>query len=148
MNPPLEKLHDFYQPSPPSWRPQTIGWYVVFAIVFLLLLWLAAHLIRRWIADRYRREALRELVFTRPEHLSELLKRTALSAWPREKVAALSGEDWLRFLDGSAQSDLFQSAPANRLEEVALNPIPVSSEEEAALRDAAATWIRSHRVQT
>ena len=92
MTAPLDKLHDFYQPPPPSWRPQTIGWYVVFAIAALLLLWLVVHLMRRWIANRYRREAMRELVSANPEQLSELLKRTALSAWPREKVAALSGE--------------------------------------------------------
>jgi hypothetical protein len=74
MTAPLDKLHDFYQPSPPSWRPQTIGWYVVFAIAALLLLWLVIHLVRRWIANRYRREAMRELAHARPEQLSALLK--------------------------------------------------------------------------
>jgi Domain of unknown function (DUF4381) len=147
MRVPLDKLNDFYQPPPPSWRPQTVGWYVVFAIATILLLWLAVHLIRRWIADRYRRAAIRELASARPEHLSELLKRTALSAWPREKVAALSGEAWLKFLDDSAGGDTFQRAPANLLEDLALNPAPLSHEDEAALRDAAATWIRRHHVQ-
>jgi hypothetical protein len=146
MTAPLDKLHDFYQPPPPSWMPQTIGWYVVFAIAALLLAWLVVHVLRRWIADRYRREALRELVSTNPEHLSELLKRTALSAWPREKVAALSGEAWLTFLDDSSCSDVFQYAPANRLEELALSPAPLSSEDEAALRRAAATWINQHKT--
>jgi len=145
MTAPLDKLHDFYQPPPPSWRPQTIGWYAVFAIAALLLLWLAVHLIRRWIADRYRREALHELAQARPEQLSELLKRTALSLWPREKVASLSGDAWLKFLDGSARNDLFQSAPASLLEEIALRPVSLSSEDESAVRKAAATWIRKHR---
>jgi hypothetical protein len=145
MTAPLDKLHDFYQPALPSWRPQTIGWYVVFGIAALLLLWLAVHIIRRWLADRYRREALRELAQTRPEELSELLKRTALSLWPREAVASLSGEAWLRFLDESARSELFQSAPASLLEEIALRPVSLSSEDESALRNAAALWIRKHR---
>jgi hypothetical protein len=145
MTAPLHKLHDFYQPPPPSWRPQTIGWYVIFAIAALLLLWLVVHIVRRWIADRYRREAIRELALARPEHLSELLKRTALFAWPREEVAALSGEDWLKFLGDSAQSAPFASAPANRIEDLALNPVPLSREDEATLRNAAQTWIQRHR---
>jgi hypothetical protein len=57
MRAPLDNLHDFYQPPPPSWRPQTIGWFVVFAIAALLVLWLVVHLFRRWRANRYRREA-------------------------------------------------------------------------------------------
>lgn len=145
MSSPLDRLHDFYQPPPPSWRPQTVGWYVVFAILSALLLWLLVHLVRRRLADRYRREALRELAVVKPEHLSELLKRTALSAWPREEVAALSGEEWLKFLDNSAQSNLFESAPANRIEQLALEPAPLTREDEAALRVAAQTWIRRHR---
>jgi Domain of unknown function (DUF4381) len=147
MTAPLDQLHDFYQPPPPSWRPQTIGWYVVFGVVAILLLWFVVHLVRRWFANRYRREALRELLLARPEEISELLKRTALSTFPREQVAALSGEGWLRFLDESAKSDLFASAPANRLEELAYRTGTLSSEDEAALRHAAGTWIRSHRVQ-
>jgi hypothetical protein len=145
MTAPLDKLHDFYQPPPPSWRPQTIGWYVVFAIAALLLLWLAVYLIRQWLANRYRREALHELAQAKPEQFSELLKRTALSLWPREKVASLSGDAWLKFLDNSARSDLFQSAPASLLEEIALRPISLSTEEESALRKAVATWIGKHR---
>ncbi|HEY6412156.1 MAG TPA: DUF4381 domain-containing protein [Edaphobacter sp.] len=124
-----------------------MGWYVVFAIVAILLLWFAVHLVRRWIANRYRREAMREVAAARPEQLSELLKRTALSAFPREKVAALSGEAWLKFLDDSARSDLFGHAPANRIEELALRPATLTSEDEAALRHAGVTWIRRHHVQ-
>jgi len=146
MKAPLDKLNDFYQPPPPAWTPQTPAWYALFTIVGLLLLWLILHLIRRWFANRYR-EALRELHLLTAPHLSALLKRTALAAWPREKVASLNGDSWLAFLDDSAGTDLFHRTPGNRIEELALHPISVSSEEEQALRDAAATWIRRHRVQ-
>jgi hypothetical protein len=145
MRAPLENLHDFYQPPPPSWRPQTIGWYVVFAIVALLLLWLAVHLFRRWRLNRYRREALKELTQVDANELSALLKRTALSVWPREEVASLSGAAWLTFLGNSARKPLFENAPANRIEEVAFSVTPLSGEDESALRKAAASWIRQHK---
>jgi Domain of unknown function (DUF4381) len=145
MRAPLDSLRDFYQPPPPSWRPQTIGWYVVFTIAALLLLWLVIHLVRRWRADRYRREALRELEHVESTQLSALLKRTALSAWPREEVASLSGASWLKFLDGTMHKPLFDNAPENCIEELALSRTTLSNEEEAALRNAAHTWIKHHR---
>jgi len=58
---PLDSLHNFYQPPPPSWMPQTISWYVVFVLIAAAIIWTAVHFIRKWFANRYRREALREL---------------------------------------------------------------------------------------
>lgn len=147
MTAPLDQLHDFYQPPPPAWTPQTTGWYVLFGIIGLLLLWMIVHATRRWLANRYRREALRELVNLPPDQFSALLKRVALTAWPRERVASLSGDAWLKFLSESANDHLFLNAPGNRIEEIALRAATVSSEDEQALRKTTAEWIRRHRVQ-
>jgi hypothetical protein len=146
MSAPLNKLHDFYQPLAPAWTPQTIGWYVLFVITGLLIIWVAVHQMRRWFANRYRRAALRQLDLLPVNELSALLKRTALAAWPRERVASLSGAEWLKFLNEAAGDKTFQSPPADRLEEIALQPVTLSNEDEHALREAAATWIRRHRV--
>ena len=51
MTAPLDNLHDFYQPPPPAWTPQTIGWYVVFAVIALLAMWIIIHSLRRWLAN-------------------------------------------------------------------------------------------------
>ena len=50
MNAPLDKLHDFYQPAPPAWTPQTVGWYVVFVIAGLLISWMIVHNVRKWLS--------------------------------------------------------------------------------------------------
>lgn len=147
MSAPLDKLHDFYQPPPPAWTPQTVGWYVLFTIAGLLVLWMIVHLVRRWFANRYRREALRELALLPPEQFAALLKRTALAAWSREKVASLSGEAWLTFLDESADGNLFHRSPADRIEEMALRSETLSSEDEQSLRKTTAEWIRRHHVR-
>ena len=147
MTAPLGKLHDFYQPPPPAWTPQTIGWYVLFALFAVLAIAIAIHLIRRWLANRYRREALHELAHLQPQQFSELLKRTALSAWPREKVASLSGPAWINFLNQTAHGELFQNSPANTVEECAIRSTSISREDEQTLRQAVATWIRRHHVQ-
>jgi len=143
----LNKLHDFYQPSPVAWTPQTIGWYVLFAIISLALVWIAIHSIRKWFTNRYRREALRELAPLPADQFSALLKRTALTAWPREKIASLSGEAWLSFLNATARSSLFHQAPGNSIEEVALRPAALSPNDEQELRRLTAEWIRRHHVQ-
>ena len=148
MTAPLDNLHDFYQPPPPAWTPQTIGWYVVFAVIALLAMWIIIHSLRRWLANGYRREALRELALLQPEQFSTLLKRTALSAWPRDKVASLSGEAWLNFLNESAENNSFHQTPGNRIEEIALRSQTLSGEDERTLRKITAEWIRRHRVQT
>jgi hypothetical protein len=148
MSAPLDKLHDFYQPAPPAWTPQTIGWCILFALIGVLAIWTAVHLFKKWLANRYRREALHKLVQLSPQQFSELLKRTALTAWPRERVASLSGSAWLEFLNQSAGSGLFRDAPANRIEELAFQSVSLSSEDEQSLRQAVANWIRRHRVQT
>jgi uncharacterized protein DUF4381 len=149
MTVPLDKLHGFYEPSPPPWAPQTIGWYVLFVVAGLFLLWLAIHSIRRWLADRYRREALQELTSLSPNQFSALLKRTALTAWPREQVASLTGKPWLDFLNQTAHENLFVKAPGNSIEEIAVRPSAISSQDSQELRRLSAEWIRRHRrVQT
>jgi len=147
-NPALAKLHDYYQPVQPSWVPQTIGWYVLFTLLAVFLLWLLFRTIHRWFANRYRREALRELATATPDQFSALLKRTALAVWPRDKVASLSGDDWLKFLNDAAKTESFRTMPGSQIEQLALCQNSVSLDQVQALRDIATQWIRRHRVQT
>jgi hypothetical protein len=106
----LQALQEISPPAPVAYIPQTIGWLV---ILLLLVLALAAggwRWLRRYRANRYRREALAALAQIEA-HLNDaaalrelpaLVKRVALSFAPREQVAALSGEQWLGFIDRTA----------------------------------------------
>lgn len=144
MRAPLEQLHDFYQPPPPSWRPQTVGSYVTLSILAILLIALLAFLWHRWRTNRYRREALHELANTDVRHISELLKRTALSAWPRAEVAALTGPTWLTFLNASVKEAPFDSGVAQQLEMLAFSTVEPTQEDESTIRHAASLWIKHH----
>ncbi len=147
MMAPLDKLHGFYQPAPPTWAPQTVGWYCLFSLIAIAAIWVLIYEIRRWLFSRYRRVALKELPTLPVNELSALLKRTALSAWPREKVASLSGAEWTRFLDGTLRGGGFLDAPGNRIEDLAFHSVVIAAEEETQLRKLAAKWIRRHRVR-
>ena len=144
--PDLNELHDFYQPPPPSWVPQTIGWYVLFGLLCALALYFIAREVRRWLQHRYRRDALRELQSVPVNQLSEVLKRTAMVTWPRSQVASLTGQKWIEFLAAYSKAREFNSGPGNRIEDIALGECRVTSQDEQRLRKLASDWVRTHHV--
>jgi len=144
--PDLSKLHDFYQPPPPSWMPQTAGWYALLVLLCVFAIWLVARAVARWMSNRYRREALRHLQNADATQFSALLKCTAMTVWPREDVASLSGQEWLKFLSASSRLDEFNSAPGNLIEDAAITAKPINAADEQRLRQLASEWVRAHHV--
>ncbi|OIQ94203.1 hypothetical protein GALL_238320 [mine drainage metagenome] len=128
MNPALSQLRDIHLPAPVSWWPPAPGWWLLAAILLLSALGLYGWQRRRR-RNRWRRIALGELERLRalqtarqaqPEillgELSILLRRSALSCFPREQVASLHGERWLAFLDRSlGEGAIFQSGDGHLL---------------------------------
>jgi hypothetical protein len=156
MNPSLEQLHDIALPDPVSWMPQTAGWWILLALVLAISVRQVVAARRRWKENRYRRLALRELdridagldsPAARAD-LPALVKKTALARWPRETVASLSGQEWLRFLDESYGERAFTEGPGRLLPDLAYataDTVPAESVRQlsAVIRD----WIRRHRVR-
>jgi hypothetical protein len=142
----LERLFDIVDHPPVSlWWPPAPGWWVLLCIVLAVGTWV---LIRWWKSHRanaYRREALRELSLMDDIHLlSQLLKRVALAAYPREKVAALTGEKWLKFLNASAPAAFFEGNTAEMLKILHYAPERVSEHGRNDLVIAAEKWIKTH----
>lgn len=148
-NPWMSNLEEIELPEQVSFRPETIGWYLLAGMLLLALLWLAWRLWKRWKANAYRREALRELgeIEAAPERLPELLKRVALVAYPRTEVADLSGDTWLGFLDGTLGSTDFAMGAGKVLPDLAYDPGAASQMTLQETRDLFALskrWIRGH----
>jgi hypothetical protein len=156
----LQKLADISVPQPVSWMPQTWGWAVLAVAVMALLGWAIARALRRYAANRYRREGVRELDriqarladdSARGEALAalpELLKRVALAAWPRTDVASLSGKSWIAFLRTHAGKADFPDAAADWLDDLEYrSKRPVMDAEEARnITGAVRNWIEDHVV--
>lgn len=143
----LDHLHGFYQPPPPAWTPQTVGWYVVIGLLVLLAAWAGWRFFADWRHNRYRREALRELEHLEISAVPVLLKRTALAAWPRKEVASLSGEHWLQFLSTQGKDRMFTEDLGRRLLDLDYRNSTLNPSEESALRRLASQWIRRHHVR-
>jgi len=109
-------LRDIHLPDPVGWWPPAPGWWgliaicllALFAILGFILLRRRSRLKRRslvmlqQLAEQFRQDGdERQLTV----QLSVLLRRIALSIYPRRRVAALTGPEWLEFLDRSLTAD-------------------------------------------
>lgn len=153
----LQNLNDIVSPGPVAWWPLAPGWYVIAALLLALSVWALIRLNRQWSANAYRREAMRSFSAMRnggeerARELPELLKRTALAAWPRRQVAALSGAEWHGFLDRTASTTLFSGGAGAILERLAYpgrDAGRLSEEEFQQLYEAIAHWLKNHRKGT
>jgi hypothetical protein len=156
----MQKLADISVPPPVTWMPQTWGWAVLAAAVMALLGWAITRSMRRYAANRYRREALAELERMEARladdgergdalaAIAELLKRVALAAWPRTEVASLSGKSWITFLRAHAGKADFPDAAARLLDDFEYRSSqPVMNVDEAKhITSAVRDWIEGHVV--
>ena len=110
----LSNLHDIVLPVPVSYWPPAPGWWILALAMLAVAVILIVRLVARYRRNAYRRAALRELDAIGPAvdgasamHISAVLKRTALVAFPREQVAGLTGPAWLAFLDRTGHTEAF-----------------------------------------
>lgn len=72
--------------------------------------------------------------------VSTLLRRICVSLWPREQVAGLTGEEWLRFLDQAQGGDEFARGAGRLLIQAPYRP-GVAGAELDALMDLCERWM-------
>ncbi len=143
----IEKLAEPTEPIPVSMAPQTAGWVVLAAITLTVLILLAWRGYAHRRANAYRRAALAELdaCGNDPAKIADILRRTALAAWPRQRVASLAGEDWIAFLDETGGGARFGDGLGKIL--IAAPYQSASAQAEPKLTKLAADWIRGHRAE-
>lgn len=110
----LRELHDVTIPDSVSWVPQTIGWKILGVVLLLVAFYLTYRLAQKWWNNRYRKEALKELVLLDPRD-----KNSTERTFKVLKVV-------LRYLD-SSNAKLFGQAYVNRLN--AYLPVSVNTSE-------------------
>ena len=159
MNPqdPLAALNPLREPELIGWWPLAPGWWLLIALLLMVLAVLAFLLWRRYQRRAYRRQALRQLDsialdFSQTgnqrsylESINQLLKATAISAYPRQEVAAINGEPWLQLLNTTMgkkrESHAFPAVFAHASYQA--QPDALDTE---ALHNSASLWIGQHEV--
>jgi hypothetical protein len=109
-------LKDIHIPQAISGWPPAIGWWLLALLIVLLIagsFWLVKRLTRKTAVKTAKHLMLTLKQNTEIDNqqklveLSKLMRRVAMSNLPRDKVAGLTGRDWLLFLDHSVQGALF-----------------------------------------
>jgi hypothetical protein len=154
--PALAALQELPLPNPVPYTPQTAGWWIVAALLLLLLAWGAWRWHKRRLANRYRVEALQELAEIErtlkqepaaASRLPALVKRVALVSAPRADAAALSGESWLQWLERTLPHAGFLDAPGRLLPQLAYgSPQAADPQTLKALLVLVRRWIKEHHV--
>ena len=135
-------------PEPPaiSMWPATPAAKGLGALLLLLLLFFIWRRVQSYRANAYRRAALAELQQAGGDaaQIAEILRRTALVAYPRAEVASLTGENWLQFLNQHYAGNAFDGEVGRML---LLSPYrQTATEQSSALAKAARDWVRGHKV--
>lgn len=151
----LSNLNDIVLASPTSWWPLATGWYVIGVLLLMICIRLVYRYWHRYRSNQYRRAALAELAIIEAEQsiqalerVPALLKRTALHVWPRDQLAALSGQQWVSFLDQHCKAEPFKGRAGELLERLAYQPGELNITELQPLIDGVRLWIDTHRARS
>jgi hypothetical protein len=147
-----DEFVEVVSPAAVSWLPQTVGWAWLGLILLALLLGYGWQRLRRWYRNRYRREAIARLVRLDGSgpmgnwlvELNKLLKLTALAGFPRERVARLSGEEWIDFLNRQCAEPPFSSEQRQLLANGIYRATVPGEDTRRELLEASLTWVRTH----
>ncbi|MEK6479167.1 DUF4381 domain-containing protein [Catalinimonas sp. 4WD22] len=142
------ELGALYEPPPVAFSFEPIGWSILAGIIVLAILLMAFFLIRNYIKNHYRREALHALedmqnngtAFTQ---IFVLLKQVALKTFGREKVGRLYGKEWLQFLEKTGK-DVKMLAYEKQFEDVLYKGKRLSESQQNELLFNARKWIKTH----
>ena len=132
---PLAGLRAYHLPDPVSWWPPAPGWWLLASLALVIAAAAALSLLRRYRQGASARVARTELEtlaadYTRDHDaaalargLSRLLRRFALASFPHHRVAGLTGDDWLAFLDEQGGHGRFRAGSGRFLLEAPYRPV-------------------------
>ncbi|MGF1746033.1 DUF4381 domain-containing protein [Vibrio minamisatsumaniensis] len=153
MNQPLD-LSPIITPSAPSWWPLAWGWWAVIITAIALIALVFFIVKRRQKKQQAKNEALAyfhkknnrsQKSSPSPSEAQDIVRQAALSYFPREKVAGLAGDDWLKFLDSQLAKPLFATKQAQWQQTLYQDTTSMNDEQRKAhqqLVNDCETWLR------
>jgi hypothetical protein len=149
----LNNLHDIHLPEPVSFWPPAIGWWLL-ALLVLVGIGLFVWMVRRKKRITWQKTALAQLQQLHASYqknnkkdefisaLSVLVRRSAIAAHDRRRVANLTGDAWLKFLDNSGNTNIFTNGAGRAL---AVAPYSPNADIDAGqLKNAVEHWIHNN----
>ena len=153
---PLDQLRGNHLPEAIGLWPPAPGWWILAALVLVLLIAAGFWLIRRWRKNRYRKQGLQRadaLLQDYQQHknarqfthdCNRLLKQLALHAYPDEDIARLHGKAWQQFLADTGKNPGFTQRNGQALGESRFSPDNTTNV--TALHQLTRSWIKRHHA--
>ena len=148
-------LRDIHAAAAPAFWPPAPGWWVLTVILIAILAMATLWCFRHYRLYRLKLQVMDEIETLSdcstsdteefPARLSMLLRRIALRHYPRERVASLTGSDWLRFLDETGGDGDFEHG-IGRILEVGPYCPQTSEQPREALLALARRWAK-HNIK-
>ena len=133
-----------------SYVPSTPVWPWIFLGISLMAAFFGFRLLKHLRKERYRKLACLEIEsladLKGPAfviQVSQIMKKTALTAYPRKQIAQLHGQKWLRFLELSCKGTQFTQGIGQAL--AASSYMPVADVDEKELGVLAKKWVKTHK---
>ena len=149
----LQQLRDIHLPASQGWWPPALGWWLL-AAAGLICLALAARAWQGWQRRNQRWQIVQQelaALRTRPQNsaawftqLNALLKRAARDSYPQQPIAALSGNDWVAFLQHSSDNPV-DAERVNTLVNACWQPHSSCDPQQALA--FAGRWLQDHKKQ-
>lgn len=150
MKQPLD-LSPVIAPDAPTWWPLAWGWWAVIITAIFLIALVFFILKRRKSNQQAKQEALSYFSNSQsqdglsPSKAQDIVRQAALSYFPREKMAGLAGDDWLKFLDAQLKKPLFVEKQAQWQQALYQDVALMNDEQKKAqqqLVNDCETWLR------
>ena len=150
----LNNLHDIVLPEAVGFFPLAPGWYILLLLFLTLLFHFALKHYRIYKKEQYRREAFESLAELQQKNrentlaLLSLAKRVGLSAYGRESIAILNGEDWWDFIEEHSKAKV-DSALRKEIQILLYQDAATFNESTFdAVLGFVTEWISTHKVVT
>jgi hypothetical protein len=156
----LQNLNNIVLPEAVGWWPLASGWYFLLGLLLIVLTWFTYTTIKNRTNNRYRRAALHQLELLSQEinktdkrdsvlrQIPILLKRTALTVYPRRQLASLTGKSWHDFLNSKVSTPSFTESSCNSLDSISYSVEDldtVDAEAASELLKACKHWLKHHQ---
>lgn len=152
QNPLLSQLEGLIDPAQTSWWPLAPGWWILALLLVVVLIAVTFLLVKKSRQNAYKKEALNHLNNLKSQqqdtiaNINILLKKTAISAYGRQTVSRLTGEDWVHFLIARNTKDKISESDKDQLKTTFCESLYTSQKNQTNenLYRFAQNWIKHH----
>ncbi len=146
-------LKDIHLPATIGWWPPAVGWWILAALILGLLalsIWTYKRLTRKTTL-KTAKKLLHTLKhdqaqdnFQKLGEVSILMRRVAMSLYPRAETASLTGHEWLIFLDRSVKGAPFSEGIGRYLADAHFKQYPPTDLDITGIFQLCESWLNAN----